>query len=354
MTFHKRCAFVFVVSLAAGLFVVQQRLPHPERLSDLAQVLFAARAWSSGSNPYEAVRAWGAWPFPLLYPFTAILAALPLTIVPTWAGEALFAAGGAGLLAWGLTGDKSWTPRLLVFVSAPFIHAIVLDQWSPLLTGAALIPWAGFVLACKPNIGLALFAAFPGWRAAASAATLTAVSLAIWPGWPVEWRTALTGAPNSLSLVALPGGVLLLFAALRWRTHEGRLLLALAVVPHTTLPYEAVPLFLIPRTWTEAWILWTGTAIALIGHVHAGPYPSQLAWVRAGGLWLLYCAYLPSLLMILMRGRGFALWTKMGHGETSSRSATAAAAEEAAQRQNRSSLVLPCRDGPSGTNTGGV
>ena len=63
----------------------------------------------------------------------------------------------------------------------------------------------------------------------------------------------------------------------------------------------ALPLFLIPRTWAEAWVLWAGTFLALVGHASGGPYASQVAWVRAAGVWLVLCAYLPCLVMILRR-----------------------------------------------------
>jgi hypothetical protein len=298
---RQRYAFVAVTGLVTALYVVHLRLPHPERLSDLAQVLVGARAWLHGGNPYQAVQAWAAWPFPLLYPFTAVIAAAPLTVFPTWAAEALFAGCSTALLAWGLTHDPRDYPKLLVFTSAPFIHGVVLNQWSPLLAGAVLVPWAGFVLACKPNIGLALLIAFPRFATAASAAALAALSFLLWPGWAADWRTALAGAPNAVSVIGLPGGVLLLLAAIRWRRPEARLLLAMSVVPHTTLPYEALPLFLIPRTWTEAWVLWAGSAAALLGQSVTGPYASQMAWVRAGGAWLLCCAYLPCLVFVLRR-----------------------------------------------------
>jgi hypothetical protein len=298
-----RVALACLVAAATGVYVVCVRLPHPENLSDLQQVLVAARAWRAHTNPYAAVAAWQQFPFPLLYPFTAVLAATPLTFVPTWLAEGLFTACGTGLLAWRLARDAADMPKLLVFVSAPFLHAIVLVQWSPLLIASALMPWAGFLLVCKPNIGLALFAAFPRWQAAAGGAVLIAVSVAIWPGWLAEWRNAVAHAPNSISLALLPGGVLLLLAALCWRDGEGRLLLALSLVPQTTLAYEALPLFLIARTWAEAWIIWTGTALALIGHTLTGPYASQLAWVRASGAWLLGCAYLPALVIVLLQKR---------------------------------------------------
>jgi hypothetical protein len=301
MTSRQRAALVAAIALVTALYVVWLRKPHPESLSDLRQVLVATQAWLGGNDPYQAVQAWGKWPFPLLYPFTAVLFLTPLAFLSPWAAETVFTSVSSALLAWVLTRDRVASPKLLVFASAPFIHAAVLNQWSPLLMAAALIPWAGLVLTCKPNIGLALFTAFPNVRAAASAASLVALSIALWPGWISSWRSALQHAPNSLILVTLPGGFLLLTAALKWRRPEARLLLALACIPQTTLAYEALPLFLIVNSWTEAAVLWGGTAVALLGHSHSGPYASQLAWVRGSGMWLLYCAYFPCLVAVMRR-----------------------------------------------------
>ena len=61
----KRCTLVGLIALAAGLYVVRLRFPHPEQLSDLQQVLIGARAWMAGANPYEAVQTWSKWPYPL-------------------------------------------------------------------------------------------------------------------------------------------------------------------------------------------------------------------------------------------------------------------------------------------------
>jgi hypothetical protein len=298
---HHSIPLVSALGLTAGVYLAWHRWRLADQPSDLMQVWVGARAWLHGENPYTAVRTWGPWPFPLLYPFTAILVMAPLAALPAWLADAVFAALSTALLAWGLTRDRVVPPQLLVFASAPFLYAMVFAQWSPLLTGAALVPWAGCLLACKPTIGLALFAAFPRRATLAGGAALVACSLLIWPGWVHEWRAALGGAPNAVAPVTLPGGALTLLALIKWRRPEARLLTVLACVPHTTLLYEAVPLFLVPETWPEAWVLWGGTFLALLGHQRTGPYESQLMWVRTAGLWLLVCAYLPCLVMILRR-----------------------------------------------------
>jgi hypothetical protein len=302
MTLRKqRIVLAGALGLTAGVYLTWHRWRLAEQPSDLMQVWVAARAWLQGQNPYSAVRNWGLWPFPLLYPFPAVVALAPLALLPVWLADAIFVFLGTALLAWGVTRHGLVSPQLLVFASPPFLYAMVFVQWSPLLTGAALVPWAGFLLACKPTIGLALFAAFPRRATLAGGAALVLCTVLIWPGWIHEWRAALAGAPNAIAPVTLPGGALTLLALIKWRRPEARLLAVLASVPHTTLLYEAVPLFLIPQTWPEAWVLWGGTFLALIGHQRTGPYASQLAWVHAAGLWLLVCGYLPCLVMILRR-----------------------------------------------------
>jgi len=299
--FRQRVLLTVALAMAAATYTLAHRWPDFGRASDLLQVRMGAMGWLQGLDPYRVVRESGAWPYPLLYPLPALMAVSPLALVPAWLAEAVFVFAGTALLAWGLTRDRLFPPALVVFMSAPFLYAVALSQWSPLLTGAALVPWAGWLLVCKPTISLALFAAFPRMSAAAGVAILVATSVILWPGWVHEWWLALADAPNAIAPLTLPGGPLLLLALFKWKRPEARLLAALACVPHTTLAYEAVPLFLVPRSWNEAWILWAGTFVAFIGHELTGPYASQFAWVRASGIWLVACAYFPCLVMVLRR-----------------------------------------------------
>ena len=120
------------------------------------------------------------------------------------------------------------------------------------------------------------------------------------PSWPLDWRAAVHEAPNAIAPVTVGGGWLVLGVAFCWRRPGARLLLALACIPHTTLSYEALALFLIVETWAEAWVLWVGTTVALLGHIGAGPYASQYDWIH-GAIWLVWCAYLPCTVMLLRR-----------------------------------------------------
>jgi hypothetical protein len=286
---YQRLLLTFGLGVLAALYVLFHRWANPGTSSDLMQVWIAARAWLHGDNPYTAVRAWQQWPYPLLYPFPAVLILTPLTVLPAAVADSMFIGASTSLLAWAITREQVLSPNLVVFVSAPFLYAIALVQWSPLLTGAALTPLLGFLLVCKPTIGLALFCAFPRWKTGIGSGLLLALSVSVWPHWINEWRSAIAEAPNAIAPVTLWGGPLMLLVLIRWRRPESRLLAALACIPHTTLAYEAVPLFLVPRTWAETWIVWGGT------------YESQLAWVRASGYWLMLCAYLPCVALVLRR-----------------------------------------------------
>jgi hypothetical protein len=296
----QRVWFALGLATLAAIYVIFKRWDNADGPSDLTQVWVGARAWLAGENPYEAVRMWGQWPFPLLYPFPAALVLVPFTVLPPWVADALFAGVGTGLLAWGSTREAD-APRLVMFLSAPLLYALSLGQWSPLLVGATLVPWAGFVLVCKPTIGLALCMAYPQRRMLIGCAIMVGGSVLLWPGWIGAWRVAIAQAPNAVAPITLPGGMLALLALLKWRRPEARLLAVLACVPHTTLSYEALPLFLVPVTWPEAAIVWVGTFVAHVGHRNLGPYSSQLAWVQAGGLWLVWAVYVPCLIMVLRR-----------------------------------------------------
>ena len=101
-----------------------------------------------------------------------------------------------------------------------------------------------------------------------------------------------------------PLGFLLLLAAIRWRSAEGRLLLAIAFVPQTALPYELVPLVLIPASLMEMGIFvvvsWIPVAVAAgwlgLSHSIAGWTPTS--WTAS-----LAAVYLPMLYLVLRRPR---------------------------------------------------
>jgi hypothetical protein len=177
-----------------------------------------------------------------------------------------------------------------------------MSQWSMLIAGAALVPWCGLLLACKPTTGAALFLAYPSRRTAVGAAAFGAISVALLPAWPWEWfaETRVNTAHIRPPLTYW-GGPLLLLALLKWRRPEARLLAALACIPHTPELYESLTLFLIPRTLAQGAILAALNYGVVVARVTVGPRPDYVADMLLTGQWMVWLLYLPCLAMILTR-----------------------------------------------------
>src|SRR5262245_37153767 len=118
ITVQKRCLLTAMLAIGAGTFALVHRWPDFSRASDLLQVRMGAAVWLQGLDPYRVLRESGAWPYPLLYPLTALIVAAPLVMVPGWLAEAVFVGIGTALLAWGITRNRLADPALVVFVSA--------------------------------------------------------------------------------------------------------------------------------------------------------------------------------------------------------------------------------------------
>jgi hypothetical protein len=183
-----------------------------------------------------------------------------------------------------------------------------LAQWSPLLTAAALLPWAGFAFAAKPTLGAALFVAFPSRRALVSALTVVFASIVVFPSWPVLWIQTLHAASHMSAPVThlWAGGPLILLSLIKWRRPEARLIAALACMPQTTLIYEAVPLFLVVDRWYE------GLALAILTFV-AGLWAPPLTTAFNMSVWatgnvMVVSLYLPCVLFVLTRPNQHASW----------------------------------------------
>jgi hypothetical protein len=208
------------------------------------------RALASGHNPYAVVA--NSLPFPFLYPLPSLLVFAPLAALSEAAARVAWAACQGGVLAWAAARHR---PVLLIsFLSASYLDALLLGQWSPLFTAAALVPVLGFVWAAKPSLGGILFAAYPSRTAALGALALTGLSLLVMPRWPLFWIEAIRQQIYTPAVLR-PGGVLLLLSLVRWRHPEARLLLGFSLVPISTGLYESLPLFLVPRRRRHAYIL---------------------------------------------------------------------------------------------------
>lgn len=298
-----RLACAAILGIAAALYADlfwEHRQTHP---SDFWQPWAAARMLAQGSNPYELIGPGRTYQhrWPLVYPATAAVAAMPFAWASARVADALFVGFGAAVLAWALTRRTLANPQLWVFASYAMLVSAQTVQWSPLLTAAALIPWLGFLFAAKPSIGLAILVAYPSRVAVYGMAAFGALTVAIWPYWVPAWLDNLPSITHMSAPVARLGGPLILLALLKWRRADARLLAALACVPQTPVLYEAVPLFLLVRNFREATLLIVLTGVLgriVLTTVTTTDYN---AWMATNGQLMVWLLYLPCTAMILFR-----------------------------------------------------
>jgi hypothetical protein len=229
-----------VVGVLAALYAWNTQRSPGHLLIDFDQNYAAARFLREGRDPYQLVGPGRAfeWQWPLFYPLTTAVAALPFTIFPMWLAPILLGGIGAALFASALQRSAqrgAW--RFLAFASKPFLVAVVTGQASCVLASAFVLWPMASLAAIKPNIGAAIVVSRADRRGIIAAvlggAILLAISLAMRPAWIGEWLTAVRSDPFRLPAIARPGGFLLVLTLLRWRRPEARLLFALAVVPQT-------------------------------------------------------------------------------------------------------------------------
>jgi hypothetical protein len=274
----------------------------PDKVAgDFTTAWRAAIALLQGRDPFQVIRP-SAYPFdyPMYYPLPAALVGLPFAaLAPALAGALFFGASSA-LLGYVATRD-GWG-RLPLFLSVPYLFAAHGTQWAPFIMAVAMLPgpWQGWLVA-KPNLGLAAWLWRPTWWGVAGGALILAATVALVPAWPLEWlHNASTSPFPKVPLAALPAGPLLLLAALRWRTAEGRLLLAMACTPQFPFFYDALPLWLVARSARESlnltWCSWAAAAGWLAFGFDWGT--RDVVMPRAFP-WVVGLVYLPALAIVL-------------------------------------------------------
>jgi hypothetical protein len=253
----------------------------PDRHTDFDLLYNAAVQLIRGENPY---------PIATRYPLPAVLLAVPFTAIPLAPARLIFDV----LVGWGFV-YALWRYRgtfaSLAVLSGAYLFAMLNGQTTPLMLAASLVPALGFLLAVKPNASAALWIARPSRIAVLGVSAFLLLSLLVLPSWPLDWWTALQQDNTDLVPPVLrPFGLVLLLAALRWRSPEGRLLLAIAFIPQNALPYELVLLALIPANLVEMGIYVAGSwiAVAVAADQTTASWPATLGAV-----------YLPMLYLVL-------------------------------------------------------
>jgi hypothetical protein len=295
---------IVIAILATAFFYIHQR-HWGNRPGDFDQVWFSARAMLHDANPYRLVGPGKVfeWHWPLFYPGTAMVAALPLTPLSQFVAALSFVFIGSGLLGFAVTA-QGWH-RLPIFLSAPFLVAVAAAQWSPLLTAGFLFPPVAFLFAAKPNAGLAMMLSTSSKStlriAVIGGVVLTSVSLMLFPLWPAEWLHSARQAGHMVIPVLRPGGVIVLLALLRWRRPEARLLVVLACVQQTPTWYEALPIFLVALTYRENLVLALLSWIGFFTEQLLMTAANEIDYNRKVSIIMIALIYLPATWMVLHR-----------------------------------------------------
>jgi hypothetical protein len=293
---HRLLVLGLAIVLACRLLLYVWR---PDRNTDFDPLYEAAARLLLGESPYPLA----AQGYP--YPLPAVFLVVPFTAIPLGLARPIFDL----LVGWAFT-YALWKHRgryaLLALLSGAYLFALAKGQTTPLMVAASLVPALGFLLAVRPNSSLPLWIARPSWAALLGATVFLVLSIAVLPSWPRDWWRALPleatqqWAPPLLR----PFGFVLLIAALRWRLPEGRLILGMACIPQSTLPYELVSLALIPNNRREMAIYLAGSWIAVAAATGLHLPDGTVEWAAIGWPVTLCAVYLPMLYLVLRRPSG--------------------------------------------------
>jgi hypothetical protein len=271
---------------------------HPQHVAkDFSYPWRAARALLMGQDPYRLFHGGGGtYPFNIFYyPLPAAIVAIPVAPLRPAIAGAVFVGVSAALLGWGVLRDCPY--RLPLFLSAPFIQSAILGQWSPILMAAALLPTLQFVLAAKPTIGLAAWLYKPSWRGLIGGFVLVAISFVVLPDWFREWLGAAPSAVKYRGPATTLMGAFLLLGLLRWRRREGRLFVALSLVPQLPVFYDQLLLWLIPSNMARTFAL---TAASWVGYLGWYPHHTSSAQNELAVPWMVFTLYAPALVLLLL------------------------------------------------------
>lgn len=308
-TLGRRVAIAALVAVCAGWYALAYARQHPRFGADFDQIWYAGRLLITGADPYEVVGVRGrdaiGWPWQFFYPLPAAVVGVLFAPLERLPARVVFVVATTFVFAFAVTRHR-WEP-LSACLSGAFLSSIHLAQWSPLLVAAAVYPWLGFAIACKPNVGLVSIAATRERRsfaiAVGSAAVLTLLTLPIDPSWPTKWRTLVGTASHFRPLIFHPFGWLPLLSLYRWRKPEARVLAALTLVPMTPGVREALFVWLAPLSWGQ------GLALAASSHFvtpianRYDPGTQFLAFVNATSAAVLWLVYVPATIFVLVGRR---------------------------------------------------
>ncbi len=283
-----RIAVSLVIGLCSGAFCWFLLTHLQLGAADFNWTFDAARDLFARSNPFSRVPS-GTIP----YPIPAVLFAMPFAVFPRTAAAGLFFGVSSGLLAFGLT--RHGYTRLLIFLAYPYWAALLVVQWTPLISAAAFFPFLLPVTMAKPQVGLPVALTHLSRRGLAACVVVLLVTFVLMPNWLAYWIPLLKGYQHYFPLLVFPGPLLLL-ALLRYRDPDAQLLLLASIMPQRWF-YDPLILWLIPKSRREilatVFFSW-GAGIWRWYHM-----PTSFTQV---GRWTVLCIYLPMLVIVLRKG----------------------------------------------------
>jgi len=305
LEWRTRIRVAFAIACVAGAIAYLPFHTDPTYRSDFTHLWFSGGAILRGENPYALIGPGLQFEGgPLLYPGTALIAAVPFSLLPDMAASVTFVWISAFFLTVGITG-RGWH-LLPMLATEAFISSARLAQWSIIMAAALFIPSLAALAVAKPQVGLAIVASARSPRSLVSAAAggilLIAISLLLLPSWPVEWLKSIRTAGHMAPPLFRFGGVFVLLALLRWRRSEAWLVLAMACVPQSWGPYSTLMIFTVAANLTESVALWFISAVGIVVTAFAISGANSTEQLYAiTGLMTNLTLYLPAVAIVLRR-----------------------------------------------------
>jgi Glycosyltransferase family 87 len=217
-----RRAAVVALALLIVLFAHQTwRKAHRPDGNDLTSYLLAARALTSGANPYEVPT-----PFPYIYPLFPLITVIPLSVVPYGAAVLIWFCVSAAALAWVLRWvsrreDQAGQARDAIPIALILVLLLTGVVQSNFLNGQInFLVLACCIAAAGRGAGQAGARAI-AWWAVAIATKILPLGLAPW--WVVRRRPPIVaGALVLAALLALSPALIAGSPAIGWTADYAR------------------------------------------------------------------------------------------------------------------------------------
>lgn len=297
----QRLLVAALIASAAAALLLRSYYKQADFKADFSVAWFGASAILNDANPYALVgpgRVYD-WEWTLLYPVTALIPVIPLTLLSEQRAAIVFIWVSTFLLVYGTTA-KSWH-LLPVFVSEAFAASARLGQWSIIMTAMLFIPVLAVFAIVKPQASLPIIASTRSrtalGAALAGAVVLTVVSFVLSPEWPAAWLASVAAAPYMVAPLTRMGGFLIFLVILRPRRWEAWLVLSMACLPQTWGWYNTLALLTIAATFREACAL---VLLSSLGAFFCDHFLEGRSVALVGAV-MVATAYLPAVVVVLRR-----------------------------------------------------